>query len=328
MTAEYSHLLWLLLLTIPVGLIQFREFARGRSDLLLLGGRWRAEAVRNLFMVKWFFSSLAFQIFLIFGVLALVGFSWGQRPVEESRRGVDLVVALDLSRSMLATDIEPSRLERSVATIRAITGRIQSLRLAIVGFKGDAVSIVPMTEDLIAIEGLLSSVSPALISAPGTDVERGLFAAMNAFPAGTYAHRLILLISDGESLSGDPLAVVERARREGFTIISLMAGTVEGAAIPISGGDVVRDGAGNAVISRADNRLLLQLAEQTGGEFMVLDRSETSAVVRAIEQHEQQRSSQGLRLVDVPRYRLFLSIALLALAVAVAIRSFKWGGLF
>lgn len=328
MSIARPWMLWLLLSVVPVALIQVREYLKGRSELLLLWGRWREETVRNLFMVKWFFASLTFQIFLIFSILSVAGFSWGQRSVEETRRGVDLVVAFDLSRSMLATDVEPSRLERAVSTLRSVAGRVASLRMGIVGFKGTAVTLLPLTEDLVAVESLLEGLSPSLISAPGTNVERGLLSAMDAYPAGTYAHRLILLISDGESLSGDPLVVIDRATEEGFTVFSLMAGTPAGSAIPLPSGDVVRDASGNAVVTRADGRVLQTLAEQTGGEFLILDQTEPGAIVRAVERFAQERTMQARRLVDIERYRAFLGVALLALTISVAIRVVKWRSMF
>lgn len=328
MSIARPWVLWFLLTVVPVGLIQVREYFKGRADLLLLGGRWRKDEVRTLLLVKWFFASLAFQVFVIFGVLSLAGFSWGRESIEESRQGVDVMVAVDLSRSMLAEDVTPSRLQRAVATVRSLVGRLPSLRIGVVGFKGEATQLLPLTEDLVAVDSLLDGLTPGLITAPGTNVERGLAVAMDAYPDGTHAHRLILLISDGESLSGDPAAAIGRARREGYTVIALMTGTIDGAVIPLVSGDVVRDEDGAPVVTRADDTVLRSIAEQTDGRLLVADQIEPGSLVRVIEEYEQQRAARGLRLVDVDRFRLFLGIALLGLVVSVVIRVVPWHGLF
>ena len=212
MTFGSPGTLWALLALLPIMLIQLRAYFKGRKDLAVLGRHWDRDAVQTLFLVKWFFLVLTFDLFVALSIFALSDITWGERPVEEDRDNLDVVVALDISRSMLADDVEPSRLSQSLAVIRSASRQLPAARFGLIVFKGDAVLLLPLTEDLNALEAVLDGVSPQLVSTPGTDLERGLAKAMDAFPAGTNAHRAILLISDGESLSGSPARAATTAR--------------------------------------------------------------------------------------------------------------------
>jgi len=321
--------LWALLVLVPIILIQLRGYFKGRTDLALLGRHWDHDAVQTLFLVKWFFSVLTFDLFVALSIIALSDVTWGERPVVEDRDNLDVVVALDISRSMLADDVEPSRLSRSLAVVRSVSRQLPAARFSLVVFKGDAVMLLPLTEDLNALEAVLDGVSPQLVSTPGTDLERGLSRAIEAFPAGTNAHGAILLISDGESLTGSPARAATSARSLGIPVLTIVAGTLDGSTLAAVDGSVITDADGRPVISRASPTVLQAIAESTLSTTVWLNDLEVvKTVVDNLLGHVERREAAGFRLVPVSRYPLFTGAALIALALSLAIRIIRWQDMF
>lgn len=329
MTVESPPILLGLLIVVPVVALQIRAFLTGREELVRLGVQWPREQITRLYAVKWFFSALAFDLFLVFAVLAAADITWGERPVEEDRAGLDVVVVVDVSRSMFAADVDPSRLGRGLGVIRAVSRQLPAARMAIVAFKGEAITLMPLTEDSNALEIVLDGMGPALISAPGTNVEAGLAEALRSFPEATFAHRAVVLLSDGEALSGDPDDPVRNLRRRGIPILSVLAGSEEGAPVPAGDGSVLVDEEGRPVVSKANAALLADIATRTDGEFLRLTDAEiVKQLTRRLSGFAEVREREGFRLVPMRRYRFFLGAAIIALLVSTAIRVVRWRGMF
>ena len=329
MTIGSAGTLWALLALVPIMLLQLRAYFKGRADLEVLGRHWNRDSAQTLLLVKWFFSMLTFDHFVALSIFALSDVTWGERPIEEDRDNLDVIVALDISRSMLADDVEPSRLGRSLAVIRSVSRQMPAARFGLVAFKGEAVVLLPLTEDLNALEAVLDGISPQLVSTPGTDLERGLGKAIDAFPDGTNAHRAVLLISDGESLSGAPARAATRARALGIPVLTIIAGTHEGSTLPAGDGLVITDAGGRPVISRAMPRILESIAESTVSTSIWLDDLEVVGIVTDnLLAHVERRESSGFRLMPVSRYPLFIAAALIALAASVAVRITRWQDMF
>ncbi|MFW5826200.1 MAG: vWA domain-containing protein [bacterium] len=329
MTVESPTVLLGLLVVVPAIVLQIRAFVTGREEIVRLGVQWPREQVTRLYAVKWFFSALAFDLFLVFAVLAAADITWGERPVEEDRAGLDVVFAVDVSRSMLADDADPTRLGRSLGVIRAVSRQLSAARMAIVAFKGEAITLMPLTEDTNALEVVLDRMGPALISAPGTNIEAGLAEALRSFPEATFAHRAIVLLTDGEALRGDPEQPVGDLRRRGIPALPVLAGSEEGAPVPAGDGSVLLDENGRPVVSRANPALLEDVATRTNGELLRLGDAEiVSELVRRLSGFAEVREREGFRLVPMRRYRLFLGAAILALLVSSAVRVVRWRGMF
>ena len=171
MSIEHPRVLLFLLGLIPLALLQYYQYRNGRHDLGLLAGD-RRETVLTVYLVKWFFGSLFFTLAIAFSILALAGFSWGQRSVEEDRSGLDVVVAVDVSRSMRATDgDDTSRIIEAREMVRGIVQDLPSARFGIVVFAGRALRSVPVTEDRVAVESFVASLGTEVLSAEGTDLD-------------------------------------------------------------------------------------------------------------------------------------------------------------
>jgi Ca-activated chloride channel family protein len=285
--------------------------------------------IGNVYVVKWFFSTAALMLAALLLILALAGFTWGERSVEEDRRGLDIAVAIDVSRSMLASDVPPNRLVRARELLRGLIEELPASRFSVVVFKGTAVRVVPLTEDTIALESFLDVLGVDLLSAPGTDVEAGIQSALDGFPEGTSRHRVIVLFSDGESLTGAAAEAARRAGREGIPIFSVATGTEDGAPVMLANGRLLTDTSDRVVVSRMEPDVLQDIAALSGGEFIRADDPDAFArLTRGIRSHEQRRQAEGFRLVPVRRYGFFLTAALCLLAVYLGIRIVRWRNIF
>ncbi len=328
MTIGNPRALWLLFGLLLLVFLQLRHLIEGRRDLARLS-TGDQEQRRRLFFVRWFFSSVAFGLFWIFAAFALADVSWGVRPVEENRRGIEIAFVLDLSNSMLAEDVEPSRLRRAQDLLRAIVSELEGSRFAVVGFRGAASRVVPMTQDLTAVESLLSVSAAGVVTTPGSDLEAGLSEALKAFPEGSNRHRVVALLTDGEALTGDVSAAAESLAEVGIPIFAVGIGSRSGASIPLPSGDVVRDNRGRPVVTRLEVEVLRQVAGITGGEYYEVGEAELfTTLLRDIRDHYGRLEAQGFRLEPVQRYRLFLALALLCLALSVTLRIIRWNVYF
>jgi Ca-activated chloride channel family protein len=320
-----TWVLWLLLALLPILAIQLRLFAAGGKDLVRLGA---SRSLRNVFVVKWFFTALFFDLFLVTSILAAADLQWGERPVEEDRDGLEIVFTVDVSRSMLAADPAPSRLSRTADLLRGLVERLPGSRYSLVAFKGRAVPLIPPTEDRVALGSLANQLSPELLSAPGTNLADALSVALDAFTDGSRRHRVLVLFTDGESLEGSPLEEASRAAELGVPIFSVAAGSEEGSTIRLSDGSLLRDSEGEIVVSRVDADLLERIAEMTGGQSLRLSDADVfSRLLGHIEAHVSAREERGFRLVSVSRYRLFVGLALVFLLLHMSVRFVKWRGL-
>lgn len=327
MTLTNPEYLWLLAAVPLLVSIEVGAFRRGRRDLTLFVGGKENPNLQNVFLVKWFFSMVSFVLFFVLTVVALSGVHWGQQPVEEDRTGLDIAFLMDASRSMYAADIDEPRLQRSKRLVRGVVEEMGGSRYSVVVFRGRAVTVMPMTEDAVAIQSFIDAVGPGLLSSPGSDIEAGLGTALDSFPDALARNRVVVLISDGEALTGRAAAAADRARREGIPVVSVMTGTVEGSTIVLPSGETVTDQEGQVVVSRADPTLLREISSRSDGRyFNASDPSVLADMVGYISTYAERQERQGFRLVDVPRYRTFLMLGLLFLTISVTIRVMPWRG--
>jgi Ca-activated chloride channel family protein len=328
MSVDHPQVLWFLLGLLPLAALQYAQYRSGRRDLAMLTGE-RSESVLTVYLVKWFFSSLFFLLFVAFSILALAGFSWGQESVEENREGLDVVVAVDVSKSMLATDAgETSRVARAREILRGLVQELHDARVGVVVFSGRGLTAVPVTEDRVAVDSFLAALGTEVMSAEGSSLEQGLGTAFAAVPEGTNRNRVIVLLSDGEQHSGNPLRTAEVAGSAGVPVFTVTLGSEAGSTIPLEDGTRLTDRQGNVVLTRAEPRIMEEIAAATDGSAFRLGQGEAfGPLLREIRTFENRREREGFRLVAVPRYRLFLIAAVIAVALHVFVRVFRWRGI-
>lgn len=331
MTILYPGMLYLLFLLIPVFLILIFLYRKSVRDLELLTGKTVLQLFGTVYTVKWFFRGIFFLFALAMTILSLAGISWGETTVEEDREGLEILFTVDISRSMLARDVEPSRLKRTGEVIRGVVNGLPGSRFGAVIFKGAPSKIIPITEDQVLIESFLDYLSSGMISTPGSDIGGGLELALQSFPDGSDRNRIIILFTDGERIApdnseGSVLRTAYKAGQKGIPIYTVACGTEAGSVITLSDGSVLLDEDGSKVITRTNTGLLQEIARNSSGEFFLLSDSDIfSRLIRSLDDHNKEKIKEGFRVVNVERYRFFLLFALLFLVLRMVIRSFRWG---
>jgi Ca-activated chloride channel family protein len=203
-------------------------------------------------------------------LVALAGPRWGSRYEEVSRKGVDIMIAVDVSRSMLAEDIKPSRLERARREVLDFLRVIEGDRAGLVAFAGAAFVQCPLTLDYGALIMFLGALGTDLIPVPGTDLGASLESALSSFDFKSETDKVILLITDGEDNEKRGLEAARKAARKGVKIFVFGMGEAAGGPIPAGGnkGGFEKDKEGKLILSKLDEEGLRKIAAQTGGEYV------------------------------------------------------------
>jgi len=222
----------------------------------------------RLFAGKFVLFSLAFAL----GIIAVANLRRPGSAENISRKGIDVVIALDVSKSMLATDLSPSRLERAKQMILKLMDRMPNDRIALVLFAGKAYMQMPLTIDHGAAAIFVSSATPDAIPAQGTVFSEGLQMSARAFNTKEGRFKSVILISDGEDHDEEALKTAESISQQGIMVCTVGIGSPEGSQIPDNAtNDYKRDAMGNIVISKLNEDELKQIAEKTNGIYVHFD---------------------------------------------------------
>jgi Ca-activated chloride channel family protein len=262
------------LLLVPVlgaffwGTRQARKRALAQFGDLVLVQKLSATLNRRARAAK----SVLMLLVVAFLVLALARPQFGTRVETVTSEGQDVMVALDVSRSMLAEDVNPNRLERARLEIMRIVQRLDGDRIGLVAFAGNAFVQSPLTVDYGAAALFLNSMNTDLIPLQGTNLGEALTVALDAFEEGTSDYRVLIVVTDGEDHEGEIDQALERARDEGVQIHTVGIGSLDGVPIPefdASGERTgfIRDEEGAVVTTRLDESTLERVAEATGGRY-------------------------------------------------------------
>lgn len=325
MEIEYPYVLWLLILTVPFTIFFFFRYERNKDLLKELIGSWRFDTFSNVFMVKVFFYILSGNLFLIFLILSMAGIKFGTKLEEEDRTGYEIVFALDISKSMMARDVYPTRLYRAAEEIKLFMNNMPDTSFGLVLFKGEALRIIPLTEDIHSITMVLDNVKTDLISAPGSNIEKGINAALETFQeAGRF--KLIILFTDGEVLDGNALDKAHFAGTQNIPIIPVGMGTNRGVRIYLDNGDIVRDKNGEPVETKINMELLEEIAKLSNGKMYLYNKvqeieKDLFYILRNLEPGEWDKN---LKLTGNDIHDAFLLLSIIFLFFSFLIRGWRW----
>ncbi len=256
-------------------------------------------------------------------IVALARPQWGSEVQEHQQEGLQVMVALDVSQSMLAQDIKPSRLDRAKLEIVDLMERLDGDEVGLVLFSGASFVQVPLTSDYITALNYLDSAGPRSISRPGTVIGDAIRTAVKGFDPELPSQKALVLMTDGEDRETDPLAAAQEAAGADVLIYTIGFGTAEGEPIPETNaaGEVIgykKDQSGNVVLSQLDEKALQEIASIGSGRYYRAgaDGSELDALLGEIDdlQTAQLRSRFETRHID--RFQLFLALALVALVMS------------
>ncbi len=281
-------------------------------------------------------STLKFFVFLLgiaFLTLGLVNPKIGTKLETIKREGVDIVFAVDVSKSMLAEDIAPNRLEKSKRLVSEIINQLASDRIGIIAYAGQAYPQLPITTDYGAAKMFLQSMNTDMLTSQGTAIDQAIELATTYFDDQDQTNRVLFIISDGEDHSeGATLDVVEFAVEEGIRIFTIGVGKSKGAPIPIKRKGVVeslkKDAQGEVVISKLNADTLEEIADEGNGEY--IDGSDTEKAVEFIKEQLNQMDKKEFEAKQFAAYKdqfqWFLGAGLLLFFLDIFIldRKTKW----
>lgn len=267
---DTAYLFWLVL-----GLLVFYFWVnRRRTKVLALFAdkNLLSELIADFDIRKYRLKQILILSSVFFIIFALMRPQWGFKWQEIKRKGLDIIVAVDVSKSMLAEDIKPNRLERTKLTLRDFVKNLKGDRIGLIAFAGSAFVQCPLTVDyggfLLSVESLDINTIPK----GGTSISGAIQEAQESYERGLKKYKVLIIITDGEDHEGDPVKAAELAKNEGIKIFCIGIGTSEGELIPITderGNKIfLKDRVGNVVKSRLDETTLQKIALATGGSYV------------------------------------------------------------
>lgn len=261
------------LLVIPAGILLYifsrfrrRKLLKRYGDLTLLQALM-PEVSASRAGIKFALQLVALAIL----VLTLAGPQFGSRLEEVKRNGIEMIIALDVSNSMLAEDLKPNRLERAKQAINRLLDRMDEDNIGLVVFAGSAYTQLPVTNDYASARMFLNTVSPKMVSRQGTAVGAAIDHAMNSFGPAADKSKTIVVITDGENHEGNAVSQAQKAAERGIVVHTIGLGSPEGAPIPIQEAGqttFLKDRQGNTVVSKMNEQMLQEIAAAAGGKYV------------------------------------------------------------
>lgn len=265
----YLWLLW----SIPVlAIIRFVCYKLRRKKLLRFGemslvNRLMPNVSKIRPSVKFWLSVAALALMIVM----LARPQMGSKISHEERNGIETIIAMDISNSMLAEDVVPSRLQKSKMLVENLVDHFTNDKIGLVVFAGDAFVQLPITTDYVSAKMFLQEINPSLIQTQGTDIARAISLSMNSFTQQKGLGKAIILITDGEDHEGGALEAAKEAKKKGINVFILGVGSSNGAPIPLGNGDYMRDNAGNTVMTALNEQMCRDVAKAGSGTYIHVD---------------------------------------------------------
>ncbi len=296
---NYLYLLWLIPALIAFYVYAFR--AKDKAVEAFCGLKLAGKLMPGVSRERQKSKAAMLIIAMLMMIFALTRPKWGFQWEDIKRKGVDIVIILDVSKSMLAEDIPPNRLERAKRKIHDLLQMLEGDRIGLVSFSGLSFIQCPLTLDYSAAAVFMDCLDTDLIPVPGTDVDKAIRKAMEAFNAKDKKSKAIIIMSDGENWVGDAVQAAQDAKAAGITIFTMGIGQENGAPIPLkdASGGVKKNADGEVIITKLDENLLKKLAMETGGAYV---RSVTNNLdleeiyLKGIRQRIEQKDLKSARL--------------------------------
>ena len=204
-------------------------------------------------------------------ILALARPQFGSKISHEKRNGIEAIIALDISNSMLAQDVQPSRLDKSKLMIENLINSFINDKIGLVVFAGEAYVQLPITSDYVSAKMFLSDITPNLISAQGTDIARAIRVSLSSFTQQKGVGKAIILITDGEDNEGGALEAVKEAKEKGVNVFILGVGDSKGSPIPLGNGEYLKDNHGQTVMTALNENMCKEIAQAGSGTYIHID---------------------------------------------------------
>ena len=266
---DYLYLLLLLpviLLLFIINDIRKRRALRRFGDINLVGNLVpELSGIRPF--VKFIFQLIAFSA----AIIMLSRPQFGSKIEDVKKEGVEVIIALDVSNSMLAEDIQPDRLTRAKQAISRLVDNLDNDKIGLIVFAGDAYTQIPVTTDYVSAKMFLSSINPDMVPKQGTAIGAAIGLGIRSFSPGEGKSKAMIIITDGENHEDDPVSKAEEASKTEIVIHTIGIGSAGGVPVPVKINgkrDYLKDVDGNTVISKLDEDILKKIALNTGGTYV------------------------------------------------------------
>ena len=303
----------LLLLLIPFLFIGVALWMRARRRRVRAIGD--EELVKEL-MPSWSRSKIwvrtvIYSLAFFFFVIGLTRPQIGAKLKEHKVKGAEIMIVLDVSNSMLAKDYSPNRLDRAKLAISRITDKLQGDRIGLIIFAGSSFVQLPITTDYVSAKMFLNNISTESIPIQGTAIGDAINTAIRSFSAQSENSRAIIVITDGENHEDDAVAAASQAAEAGIKVYTIGVGSVEGQPIPING-SLLKDNAGNIVVTKLDEETLKEIASAGGGAYVHAGNDEfgLTPIINDIKKMQEEEYSSVVFEEYEEQFMYFLAIAL------------------
>ena len=319
--ADYKYLY--LLLLIPVFLVGYALLRWFRNRRVKAFGE--PELVKALMpsrsRSKGWVRMVLFCLGFLFFVLGLARPQTGAKLSERKTKGAEIIVALDVSNSMLAQDYSPNRLERAKLAISRLTDMLQEDRIGLVIFAGTSFVQLPVTTDYVSAKMFLNSIDTGSIPIQGTAIGDAIRLSIKSFSAQSEKSRVIIVISDGENHEDDPVEAARQAAEFGIKVYTIGVGSAEGQPIPVEGGSLLRDQQGEIVVTKLDEKTLREIARAGNGAYIHAGNEEfgLNPIVQDIRRLEDEEFGSIVFEEYDEQYMYFFGIALLLFVIEMLI---------
>jgi Ca-activated chloride channel homolog len=273
-------------------------------------------------------KAILFTLGFLFVVLSAARPKWGETLQMYKGRGIDIVIAIDASKSMLAEDIKPNRLARAKTEVAALIDNLGTNRVGITAFAGDCYAMCPLTTDMEAVKMFLDIISPDMIPMPGTNFSKAITVSSSLFDPKEPSYKALILITDGENLEDNPMPVAQSVAEQGVKIFTVLIATQEGAPIPEkdqSGGlmSYKKDKEGQMVMSRPNENLLIIMSRLSGGRYYRTETMSLDNLTAELDRIKKKEIGGGEYTEYVERYQYFLFIGFILLFIGMFISDRK-----
>lgn len=314
---QHGEYLYALILVIVIGLVFAGLIAWKSRAVKKIGDR---DLVRSLFAgYSSRLVSLKFWLMLagfVFIVIGAANLQMGSKMEKITRKGVDVIVALDVSKSMLAEDVQPSRLDRAKQLVNKLLDKMSNDRVGLVVFAGNAYLQMPLTVDYSAARMYLGSVNPGMLPTPGTALDKAIEMCQESFNKKERKHKAIIIISDGEGWDNDAVAAAKKAHDDGIVISTVGVGTAQGGPFKDpQTGNYKKDDKGGIVITKMDDKLLRGISSAGHGIYEHLENTDavTTDLLAQLSTMEKKEFGENLFTDYNSYFQYFLGIGLVLL---------------
>lgn len=264
--------LWLLLIVPLSAVIRFGVWRQRKKKLQAFGD---LELIKEMMMgVSAYRPTVKFwllQTALALLILMLARPQMGSKISHEKRNGIETIIALDISNSMLCQDVAPTRLDKSKLLVENLVDKFTNDKIGLIVFAGDAFVQLPITSDYVSAKMFLQNIDPSLIATQGTDIAHAINLSISSFTQQENVGKAIIIITDGEDHEGGAIEAAAAAKKKGINVFILGVGTTAGAPIPDGNGGYMKDASGQTVMTALNEQMCREIAQAGSGTYIHVD---------------------------------------------------------